>query len=267
MKNVQLIVLIIFINSLYSTVSAQNKKWEVGIAITTTFYKLDQKPTTIIRAGNTETNMTIIGLDVSRTILPQIDIGTGIGFSTLSYQIGVGKTTHQLDAFFQYTNRPDFSKKPYLLNSVRYDNYYLTVPFIVKYRVFKNSEKIFQPSIGLRIDNFFLRANTVRGGYTGGDSIGDLFADFFNSIFSGQVSGESEWDTLTSSQRQETSQYFEEQVVSFTMNISPSLRLNWHIKKVAFGIEPFFNIVTKKVNKLLKGQDGGGVRTYFSVRF
>lgn len=263
MKNVQLIVLLFFINSSYSIVSAQNKKWEVEFSLVTTIYDLDQKPNTVIRSAHTKGNMGTMDLVISRTIISNIDVGIGIGFSNLSYRLEIDKTTHQLDGTFQYTARPDFSKRPQKLDKVEYNNNYVTVPLVVRYTFFKNSKKTFQHSIGLRIDNFFLQSNSTKGDFDGG---GNFLEDFFSVLFGGQSSADT-WDTLTASQRQETNQYFKGLNSSYAMNISLSLRLNWQLKKVSLGFEPFYNIRTDKVNKQLKEQSGGGVRTYFAVNF
>ncbi|MFT4972039.1 MAG: hypothetical protein ACI9XO_002727 [Paraglaciecola sp.] len=262
MKNVQLIVCILFISSFYSTVSAQGRKWEIGGSLEISSYNMDQKSNSVVRKGDTDGSMITTNFFVSRTILPQLDFGVGVGTSNLSYELEVDKTTHQLDETLQYSARPDFSKRPQILDKALYNNDYLTVPIFMKFKFNKNKEKVFQPSFGLRVDNFFLQKSKIKADFDRGDN---AFINFFTAFLFGQTSN-IDWDILTASQRQESEQYFEEKNKKFAMNVSLSIRLDWRFEKVVFGIEPFFSIAEKKINKQVDAQDGVGMRMSFSVR-
>lgn len=270
MKNIQFVFAIMLISSLFSTLSAQNKKWEIGGAYSATFLKINQKVNATSDGGSSSSAMATLNLFTTRSIAPQIDFGFGIGQSWLDYQLNVNKTTHQLDAKVHFSDRPDFAKKPQTLDDIQFNNQYVNIPIFAKIKLSKNAEKSFQPAFGLRLDNYFLQKSSSHYDFDRGGS--SVLGGLFWTVFTGNpdylnIDSGQEWDRLTAGQRQEVAEYYDEQNSKYAMMITPSISFDWKFKNVGFGVEPFFVLASKKVNSDVKTQPGGGVRTYFSIRF
>jgi len=277
MKNVQLIFAIILINGLFLNVSAQEKKWETGTSLTLAKFSLEQKHDLVSNNGEESISFNVVNVHLGRTFSDRIQAAIGIGMTDLIYQLDINKSMHQLDNSLNFSDRPDFSELPYKLERIDYTSSYLNVPVFLKIKLSKNTEKPFQASLGLRMDNFFLkRLNTKYkfeggGGSSGGNILGSIFlsALWGELIWLGddELSETPAWDDLTNSQRQETKAFYDQKASNYFFTFSPSISFDWRFKNISYGFEPFIIISGKKVNSLLDSQTGGGIRTHFTLHF
>lgn len=283
MKKLKLFVSLLFISFAFSlfaqtpTLNKPNKesKWTMGVSSTIMTYSFRSTSSSAFSSTKMKGNTAAIGAFVSRKVFKNLEIGLGYGGMNLTYTLTPDKSLHRLDQTINYNDRPDFSKKPYVLEEVTHRNKYQNVQTFVKLNLSKNRRKVFQPSLGLRMDNYWLQNANTTVDFKGGNDDnfgGRLLGSLILSVVAGEIiyidgpDGPS-WDAPTGRQRRETEEFYSSQNSKHFMTLSPSVDFAFNFSRVSFGFEPYFSISPKKINKSFKDQSLYGMRAYFGFRF
>ena len=282
-KSINLIILLfisVASNSLIAQLSTTtvSSEWELGVSASRTHLKFDASASSGSSSKNYSEIQNTFGVYLSQTKNTQLHIGTGLGFSNLSYQFHPQKNLWQLDQLVQFSDQPDKSKTPYVLDKVGFNNKYLNLHLFAKFRFQKDSRKTFQPAFALNLDNFFLTSSNSNYHFKGGNgSAGSFAGDLFGSILVSALAGEYvwigntasdiQWESPSSSQEKEIRSYYDGRNAKHLVAISPSFCFDFQFTHINFGFEPYLSLYTKTIHQDLSKPVGLGFRSYLSFRF
>jgi len=254
----------------------KDKKWKLGISNTFFNHSFRYKNNRTFSGDRTEGVNASVGFFLSRKVSKMTTFGIGYGTMNLNYAIEPSKSLHQLDDALDFYNETNRSAKPYVLEEIRHRNKYQNLQVFTKFSLNKNKTSVFQPSFGLRVDNFWLKDVATFQEWEGGNGSSSslaLLGSLYLTALTGDLAwlvddaGNPVWESPNGRQRNEVAAYYTDQNQKHFMTISPSFSLDFNFKNVSFGFEPHVSISTKKVNKNIRGQSIFGVRAYAGFRF